>query len=225
VAVLTFPGDPALDSEDNTSPSFASEIDWEERLYGTYRTRLELARCDAGEEVVNGIFTYSHGGDSNDNGITDNNEIDIEILCGEPYVIFLSSWTDYDDDNSFRKWSRAIDTRSGDYRESPSATEYGLGPVLGNIPGANVPGFPEGGRFYEMGFEWQPDRIRWFIVFDSEEVTLWDFSDASLIAQNPASFLFNVWHAPSHWFEGGAADYPANDAVMRIDWFRYWAYQ
>ena len=82
---------------------------------------------------------------------------------------------------------------------------------------------PEPGTFYEMGFAWQPDRLRFFMVFDSEEVTLWDFTDATLIPQNPAQFLFNVWHAPTHWFEGGAADYPASDAVMRVDWFRYWA--
>jgi len=87
-----------------------------------------------------------------------------------------------------------------------------------------VPGFPEVGRFYEMGFDWRPDGIRWFMVFDTEEVTLWDFTDTSLVPQNPAAFLFNVWHAPSHWYEGGSADYPANDAVMRVDWFRYWAY-
>ncbi len=108
-----------------------------------------------------------------------------------------TSWTDYDSDTSFRTWSRAIDTRTGDYRESPNATEYGLGPILGNLPGANVPGFPEAGRFYEMGFDGRPGGIRWFMVFDTEEVTLWDFTDASPVPQNPAGFLSNVWHAPS----------------------------
>jgi hypothetical protein len=184
---------------------------------------LQLASCAPSEEVVNGIFVYDYGGDSNENGITDNSEIDIEILCGEPHIIYLTSWTDYDDDGSFRKWSRAVDTRTGEYRESVTSGTYGLGPVLGVIEQARQPGFPRVDELYELGFDWQPDSIRFFIVLDGAEVTLWDFTDASLIPQQPARFMLNVWHPRSHWWAGGAAGYPANDATMRVDWFRYWA--
>jgi hypothetical protein len=223
VAQLVFPGNAALGANDLGGPDYATEIVQQTGVhFGTYRTRLSLARCSSGEEVVNGVFTYSRGGDTNGNGITDNNEIDIEILCGEPHMILLSSWTDFDNDSSFRRWARGIDTRTGDYSEAIGAGVYGLGPVIGNVPGAKKPGFPVAGAFYEMGFDWYSDHIRWFIVFDGVEVTLWDFRDKSLIPQNASSFLFNVWHAPTHWFSGGAADYPAAAATMTVDWFKYW---
>lgn len=224
VAELNFPGNPALGPADRVGPPFASEIYTTQQLhFGVYRTRVQLARCAPHEDVVNGIFVYSSGGDANHNGMRDNNEIDIEILCGEPHWIWLSSWTDYDNDNSFRKRSRGIDMRTGEYRESPTTNQYGMGPVLGVIPQARRPDFPRADTFYEMGWDWQPHSIRFFIVLDGEEVTLWDLRDRSVIPQHPAAMMFNVWHPRTHWWSGGDADYPANNAVMRVDWFRYWA--
>ena len=187
---------------------------------------------DAGNRSVRAAPTIVLGGsensendgqDHNGNGLADNTEIDLEILCGEPRYILLSSWTDYDEaKGEFRKWSRAVDTATGDYLESPSDHEYGLVPV-GNLPAFKHPGFPDPGAFYEMGFEWAPDHIRFFAVLSGREVTLWDFTNAALIPQRPAPFLFNVWHPDAHWYSDGVADYPAGDAVMRVDWFRFWA--
>jgi hypothetical protein len=72
-----------------------------------------------------------------------------------------------------------------------------------------------------MGFEWHATSLRYFMVFGGKEVTLWTFTDPNYIPTLPAAFLFNVWHS-DNWWTGGAADYPAADAVMRVDWFRYW---
>jgi hypothetical protein len=46
-------------------------------------------------------------------------------------------------------------------------------------------------------------------------------SNPQYIPTLPAAFLFNVWHS-DNWCTGGSADYPAADATMRIDRFRYW---
>jgi hypothetical protein len=73
-----------------------------------------------------------------------------------------------------------------------------------------------------MGFEWHATSLRYFIVVGGSEVTLWTYSDAKYIPSLPAAFLFNVWHSTDWWNSQGTADYPASDAVMRIDWFRYW---
>ena len=226
VATLLFAGDPSLGSADRVGPAFATEIDTKQRfLYGKFRARLQLAACGPEEEVVNGFFTYfNDGSDANGNGLRDNAEIDVEILCGMPSVISLSTWTDYQaQPERFLKWTRSVDLATGEYFESPSDHEYGQ--VLKGIrPEFRHPTFPEPETFYEIGFEWRADRLRFFIVIDGGELTLWDYADTRYIPKRPAAWLFNVWHPRTHWFGGGGdADYPSRDAVMRIDWARYWA--
>jgi hypothetical protein len=223
VVTLLFPGDPALGTGDGAGPANASEIDASRKFsFGTYRTRVKLARCSATEELVNGIFTYfNDGADHNGDGIVDNSEIDIEILCSNPAKISLTVWSQYSSDTKFIKLTRVIDTATGDYSESPNDHEYGLVPK-GHDDAYRIPGFPKADSFYEMGFEWHPTRIRYFIVLDGTELTLWNFDDAAHVPQLDAPFLFNLWHAPMDWWTGAAADYPAADATMSVDWFRYW---
>ena len=222
---LTFAGDALLGAEDNVGPAHATEIQTTSPFhFGRYFARVRLAACDSSEEVVNGIFTYANDGtDHNQNGLVDNAEIDIEILCGEPTYILLTSWTDYDEGlGEFRKWSRAIDTSTGDIYESPANDVYGLD-LIGTDPGLALAGFPDPDAYYELGFEWHASSIRFFMWKGLEEVTLWLFEDASLIPQLESPFLLNVWHPNTHWFAGGPADYPAKDAVMHVDWFVYWS--
>jgi len=56
-------------------------------------------------------------------------------------------------------------------------------------------------------------------VFGDKEVTLWTYTNPDYIPTLPAAFLFNEWHL-DNWWTGGAADDPAADGTMRIDWFR-----
>ena len=224
-ATLLFPGDPSKGSGSRVGPGFASEIDsaTADYQYGTYRARLKLATCTSGEEMVNGYFTYfNDGADHNANGIIDNSEIDIEIQCGRPYAIFLTSWTDYTDETHFKKWTRVVDTSTGDIWESISDHEFDIHKI-GNDPAFHIPGFPDPNTFYEMGFEWQPDHIRWFLVNNGHEITLQNFTNAALIPSLPASLIFNLWHASDHWFApDSAADYPATDGTLVGDWAKYW---
>jgi hypothetical protein len=222
-AMLVFAGDPALGPMDGAGPANASEIDSAMKFsFGTYRTRVNLAKCSATEELVNGIFTYFNDGtDHNGDSITDNSEIDIEVLCSNPTKISLTVWTQYSSDTSFIKLSRVIDAATGDISESPNDHEYGL-VAKGRNDAFRFAGFPADGAFYEMGFEWHTGEVRYFIVIDGKEVTLWDLVDAAHVPQLDAPFLFNLWHAPTNWWTGAGADYPAADATMTLDWFRYW---
>jgi hypothetical protein len=224
-AWLVFPGDPSLGFDDLVSPAYASEISTKQTLgFGTYRTRVSLAQCATSEELVNGIFVYSHdGGDLNNNGIEDNNEIDIEILCSEPYFLWLTSWTDYTDDAHLRKFTRGINLQTGEYYETPQGSEgtYDLEPA-GTNPAFQHPGFPSANAWLEMGWHWTSTKITWFMAIEGQETTLWEFTNAALIPQNPAYMMFNLWHSSSHWWAEGDGDYPSNDATLRVDWFRYW---
>jgi hypothetical protein len=224
VAELYFHGDPALGPSDKLSPDYATEIGTDDGTfrYGTYRTRVQLARCAANEELVNGIFTYFNDGKDHDgDGLVDNSEIDIEILCSDPSIISLTVWTEYTSDaaGKNRHVSRMIRTKTGDYEDT---RDYDTVIGNGSNPDFKQPGFPDPEAFYEMGFEWHAGSIRYFMVLGGKEVTLWTLADAKDIPTLAAPFLFNVWHSEDWWNSKGAADYPASDAVMRVDWFRYW---
>jgi beta-glucanase (GH16 family) len=226
VAKLTLPGNAALGSGDHVSPSFASELGTNASFsYGTYRMRVKLGSCAASEEAVNGLFTYFNDGNDHDgDGITDNSEIDIEILCGTPNVAFLTVWTDYDEaSGNFRKLTRAIDFATGDLWDSPNDHEYGLDRT-GNDPAFHQPTFLAPDHFVDLGFEWKADGVRYFATIGGVEKTLWDLHDAAHTPHLPGAILFNIWHPGEHWFGGGGApDYPAHDATLTIDWIKYWA--
>jgi beta-glucanase (GH16 family) len=221
VAELVFKGNSSLGPSDKLSPDYATEIGTNQSFqYGTYRTRVQLARCTSTEELVNGIFTYFNDGKDHDgDGLVDNSEIDIEILCSDPSIISLTIWSQYTSDTAKKGVSRVIRTKTGDYEDSVNdQTIVGNG----NRSEFKLAGFPDPNAFYEMGFEWHADRIRYFLVVGEVEVTLWTFTDPSYIPSLPAAFLFNVWHSSDWWDSRGTADYPASDAVMRVDWFRFW---
>ncbi|MBU6951172.1 glycoside hydrolase family 16 protein [Hahella sp. HN01] len=223
---LLFPGNPDLNSGDNASPYYASEVGYNQKThYGRYETRVKFASCSPGEEAVNGIFIYDNDGtDKNGNGLADNTEIDIELLCGEPNILWLTTWTDYggDSENQFRKKSRAIDMATGAYRETPAGMEgtYETVPA-GALPNIGLADFPHADTYYTVGFDWHADRIRWYIKLDGKEVTLWDMRDAAMVPQRPAIFMLNLWHSPWHWFDYGPADYPAANAEMKVDYYRF----
>ena len=66
--------------------------------------------------------------------------------------------------------------------------------------------------------------MRFFIVIDGIELTLWSLADAALIPQVPLQLRYNLWHPDTHWLPTAVpADYPSQDAVLAADWFKYWA--
>jgi hypothetical protein len=227
IGVLRLPGNPAFGPQDHAYPAYATEIEADRIFgYGDFRARVSMARCAADEDAVSGYFLYQNdGGDHDGDGLVDNNEIDIEILCANPSVIHLSVWTDYTsfDGGAFRKVTHSIDLETGDLWESPSDHELGLEPA-GNDPALHRPGWPDEEAFYELGFDWHADHIRFFLVDGDQELTLWNLTEADRIPSHEMYWLFNLWHSPEHWFSPvGEADYPAEDAFYRIDWARYWA--
>jgi hypothetical protein len=55
---------------------------------------------------------------------------------------------------------------------------------------------------------------------------LWTLTDPTHIPQRSVTFLYNLWHPADHWYPStSAADFPANDVVMHVDWFEFFAQQ
>jgi hypothetical protein len=228
VVELRYPGDPALGPADRVGPvRWPVELRTREPLhFGEYRLSVEFVRCSTNEELVNGIFLYANDGQDHDhNGIVDNVEIDVEVLCSAPHLYWMTVWTDYQPNPRgarFRKQTRILDFRNGRYRETPAGKEatYQTQPA-GTLPEAVDRSFPVPGRFYELGFEWHPAFVRYFVRRGEAEITLWKLDRQPAIPQHEARFMLNVWHSRRHWVGGGEANYPAKDGVMRVDWFRY----
>src|SRR5512145_2016639 len=226
VAELLFPGNPSLGPMDDAGPEFVTQLATVRRFhFGTLRTKVSFGACDRLESVMQAVLGYFNDGtDSNGNGLVDDLEIDFQVGCESPNVALLSVFTDYQESangTQFRKLSRIIDFATGEVFDTmaddasdftPSGTDATL--VRPQLMGLD--------SFHEIGFDWQPDSIRFFIVDGAEELTLWTLNGADHVPQQPIYLMYNLWHPSSHWFPlDGAADFPANDVVMKLDWVRY----
>ena len=108
---------------------------------------------------MNGLFTYFNDGSLAPDGLVINREVDIEILCGEPWLVNLTIWTEYTDDTHFKNQSRVVDTQTGTvyvYADDRRATR----PAPRATRSCRIPGWPQAGAFYEMGFTWATDHFR-----------------------------------------------------------------
>jgi hypothetical protein len=224
-AELRFPGHPEFSANSSVGPNgYLTQIANAQRFsFGTYRTRVQFGACATSEEVVNAATGFFNDGtDADKNGITDDLEIDFQVLCGTPHYLYLTVFTD-DDATQFRKLAHVIDFATGDVYDTPSAqksdfTKTGTDATLVH------PDLFAAGAFYEVGFEWHSASLRFFMTLDGAEKTLWTISDATHIPQRPVTYLYNLWHPDTHWFPStSAADFPANDVVMHVDWFEYFA--
>jgi hypothetical protein len=224
-AELRFPGDPALAGPERVDPDLATQIETKQFFrYGTFEARVQFPSCAPGEEIASAAFMYFRDGrDADDNGLPDLHELDFHVLCGTPSFIVLTAWSDYEAQpdggaETFLKLSHAVDTATGDLYDTPAPGERAYAKT-GNDPALAHPGFPAAGTFYDVGIEWLPARVRFFIVLGGAERTLWTVTDARYVPQVPLPMMFNVWHPSAHWLPAQApADYPTQDGVMRIDW-------
>ena len=229
-AELRFPGHPEPDASMYVDTEYRTEIASARRFgFGTYRTRLQFGACSPNEETVNATLGYfADETDANQNGITDDEEIDIQVLCGTPGRVFLTVFTDYQlpsapGGEQFRKLSRAIDFATGDVFDTP-ASDSDTYTKTDNVAAWVRPELFAANAFYVAGFEWHAQSLRFFLQIDGAEQTLWTLSDPERIPQRPVSFTYNLWHPDSHWFPAkGAAAFPAEDVVMHVDWFEYYA--
>jgi hypothetical protein len=149
--------------------------------YGRYETSVRFASCAAAEEIVSGIFTYLNDGtDTNGNGIADNSEIDVELLCGEPYLLWLTIWTDYETSPTERfsrprGWSTC--DRQLSAKRAKGKGEYGSAP--GAPRGDRRDGLPESRSVLRRRFLNGSRRSSATTRARGAEIELWKFEDAA----------------------------------------------
>jgi hypothetical protein len=227
VAELRFPGRPGAAGGADVGPKLATQIATK-RFFGngSFRGRIQFATCAPGEEIASAFFLFSYDGtDSNGNGLPDNPELDLQVLCDAPTIVVLTAWSDYAEQTAstperFFKVSRAVDLSTGDVYDAPSETTRAF-VNTGNVPELARRSFVPGG-FYDVGIDWRTNEVRFFIVIDGVEVTLHHVTDPRFVPTVSMQLMLNLWHPQSHWVpRTGDAAYPANDAVLRVDRVSY----
>ncbi len=213
-------------------PSGGAEVSSKSAVkYGTFELRAKTADCSAQPNagVVTGLFTYANDGHDHDgDGITDNSEIDIEVLCAQPEVLWLTIWTDYVDGGAQRRVSRVVNVRTGQitdtcYHESFEDCHALSGTEAQPSTIAAHPSFNSATAYHEYGFTWNSTGVRYWVVLDGTPVILWDYrGPAQRVPSQPSQFLQNVWHTtdwtpPDH---PGALQRPTAPVVACVDWTR-----
>ncbi len=198
--------------------------------YGTYGSRMKSADCRGQDRpgVVTGTFLYSMDhSDANRNGLTDNDEIDFEFLCGQPDVVWMTLWTDYDELRDIpRKISRVVNLRTGKVLYNCYLVSWAkpCEPLLTgeNSPAAVTPvaGFNSATQFHTYTFNWQPNRVTFYASDHAgNRILLWDYRGPKVrIPQKPATFMQNVWHTPT-WdpFNGPSHQQPTTTTSAYLD--------
>ncbi len=231
VALLTFPGDASNNAADYVSPGYAEQIRTSKSLgYGHYRVVAKPSSCAAtSENVIYGLFTYwNNGSDLNQNGMIDNSEIDFEISCAEPGVIYMTVWTDYTDDTHFSKVTRRLDLTSGYYSETSPGEEKnswdlnGEGHLLdasGHV--VALPDFTAMDEWLDLDMTWSVKSVKFGLTLQGIRYPLWTYANASHIPSHAAPYMMNVWHSQYNWDSGALTDYPSQDQTLALDAFSY----
>lgn len=224
IAQLSLPGHPEYHSNDFTSPPGVQLESTQSFSFGTFRAHFLASDCaQTNEGVIHGIFTYwNDGSDLNSNGMIDNSEIDIEISCDSPNTLFLTLWTDYTDDSHFLKVTRQINLSTGSYNQTSSGEEN-TWELNDSGQLSSWPSTQSIGQWLDMGFTWSSTKVEYFLYYNNTRYVLWTYQNAEHIPQHAAPFLFNIWHTPSLWSNGGVADYPSAAVSLNIDTFSYFA--
>jgi hypothetical protein len=195
--------------------------------FGTYSARLKIPdvkniQPDAGAVV--GYFTYHV------DSVPGLSEIDFEWLIADPEIIFIGTWTGQRGD--LRRIGRTINMAKGiiyntSYRERRSGLERPLTGAQSQPDSISpIEGYNASSQFNTYGFDWYPDRIRWWMIHPvtADTVILWDYLGSQEgIPQNRTHYRMNFWHTNSWPVETNpnSIEKPLYPYETEIDWMSY----
>jgi hypothetical protein len=157
-------------------------------------------------------------------------EIDWEWLIADPEVIYVGTWTGPEGD--LRRVGRTINMAKGiiyntSYRENLSGIRRqltGIQSMPDTIPA--IEGYDASSQFYTYGFNWLPDRVRWWMIHPvtADTVVLWDYKGSlEGIPQNKSRYRMNFWHT-NNWpveTNPNSIEKPLQPYELEIDWMSY----
>jgi len=215
-----------LNPKENPGPGKGPEIISNKFThFGSYSTRLKVPSATDQPNVgaVVGYFTYHN---ETQLGLS---EVDMEWLIADPEVIYVGTWTGKS--GHLKRVGRTINLAKGliyttEYREDHSDHREALAGES-NLPEsiAAIEGFDASAQFYTYGFDWHPDRIRWWMLHPTtaDTVVLWDYQGERGIPQHPSRYRMNFWHTDNWAVETNPSslEKPEKRFELEVDWMEY----
>lgn len=194
--------------------------------FGTYSTRLKVPDSRAVQPNVGAVVGYFTYHDDSEKGLS---EIDFEWLIADPEVIYLGTWTG--ESGKLKRIGRTINLAKGiiyttEYREDHIGKSEQLSGRQ-NYPEKieAIEGFDASAQFHTYGFDWHPDRIRWWILLPTtaDTVVLWDYRGERGIPQHPSKYRMNFWHTDNWSVETNpnSLEKPSERFELEVDWMGY----
>ncbi|MBD3627060.1 glycoside hydrolase family 16 protein [Cyclobacterium sp.] len=195
--------------------------------FGTYAARLKVPQVSDIQPNVGavvGYFTYHM------DSIPGLSEIDFEWLLADPTVIYVGTWTGHS--GKLKRIGRIINLAKGiiystAFREDHEGVRV---PLTGeqNQPEsiAAVADYDASAQFYTYGFDWYPDRIRWWMLHpeSGEKIVLWDYEGSERgIPQHHSYYRMNFWHT-NNWSvqtNENSIEKPLQPYELEVDWMSY----
>lgn len=232
VASPTEPGTDILsfkiDPEDSAGAGRGPEIISNDFTYfGTYAARLKVPdvkdiQPDVGAVV--GYFTYHV------DSVPGLSEIDFEWLIADPEIIYVGTWTGHS--GNLQRIGRTINVAKGEiYNTIYKEGHDGIGIPLSDVQSQpeTIPAITDydaSSQFYTYGFDWHPDRLRWWMIHPvrADTVVLWDYQGSQVgIPQHRSRYRMNFWHTSTWAVETNpnSLEKPLHPYELEVDWMSY----
>jgi beta-glucanase (GH16 family) len=217
-----------IDPKDSVGAGRGPEIISNEYThFGSYSARIkvpDVRTVQPNTGAVVGYFTYY------EDPLLGLSEIDIECLVADPHILYIGTWTG--PKGHLQRIGRTIDLSKGSILSTIAKVGYTGTPTTltgeQNLPGTvpAIPDFDASARFYTYGFDWYPDRLRWWMLHPvtGEKIVLWDYHGSTLgIPQGKSQYRMNFWHTNNWGVEGNpkSVEKPANPYPLEVDWMKY----
>lgn len=216
-----------LDPKEKAGPGKGPEIISREFThFGSYTTRLKVPDPRGSQPNVGAVVGYFTYHEDASLGLS---EIDFEWLIADPSVIYVGTWTGHP--GKLVRVGRTINLKEGtiyatEYREDFSDRREELSGALA-VPDTIEPiqGFDASSDFHTYGFDWHPDRIRWWMLHPvtADTVVLWDYRGEKGIPQHPSKYRMNFWHTNNWAVETNpnSLEKPEKRFELEVDWMEY----
>lgn len=195
--------------------------------FGSYATRLKVPDPRGVQPNVGAVVGYFTYHNDPEEGLS---EIDFEWLLADPEVIYMGTWTG--ESGKLIRVGRTINLAKGiiyttEYRKDHTKTREKLTGSSQNFPELieAIEGFDASAQFHTYGFDWQPDRIRWWMIHPTtaDTVVLWDYKGERGIPQHPSKYRMNFWHTNNWSVETNSKslEKPKERFELEVDWMGY----
>ena len=195
--------------------------------FGSYAARLkvpDVKDIQPNVGAVVGYFTYHM------DSVPGLSEIDFEWLLADPEVIYIGTWTGHSE--KLQRIGRTINLAKGEiYHTIYKEGHDGIGIPLSDVQSQPetipaIEGYDASSQFYTYGFDWHPDRLRWWMIHpvSADTVVLWDYQGSQRgIPQNRSRYRMNFWHTNEWAVETNlnSLEKPLHPYELEVDWMSY----